>query len=56
MQDNAKQIKDQSGISYILHTKFEIIRNKLGKIKDYKLLDARFLPSNGNKKLLERFK
>ena len=56
VQDNAKQIKDQSGISYILHTKFEIIRNKLGKIKDYKLLDVRFLPSMGAKNPLERLK
>ena len=36
------------------HTKFEIIRNKLGQIKDYKFQDARFLPSEGTKNPLER--
>ena len=51
---NSSQIKDEQNMSYILHTKFEIIRNKLGKIKDYKLLDARFLPSSGPKNPLEK--
>ena len=54
VKNSAKQIKDENGISYILHTKFEIIRNKLGKIKDYKLLDVRFLPASGKKNPLER--
>ena len=39
-------IKDRNNITYVLHTKFEIIRNKLGKIKDYRFLDARFLPAD----------
>lgn len=37
-------IKDENNIVYALHTKFEIIRNKFGKIKDYRFVDARFLP------------
>ena len=53
---DGSQIKDENNISYILHTKFQIIRNKLGKIKDYKLLDVRFLPSIGAKNPLERLK
>ena len=45
VKKDSLQIKDKNGMTYILHTKFEIIRNSLGKIKDYKLLDVRFLPS-----------
>lgn len=41
---NSKRIKDSNGIMYTLHTKFEIIRNKYGKIKDYRFVDARFMP------------
>ncbi len=42
------RIKDKkTGMTYVLHTKFEIIRNKLGKIKDYRFVDARFLPEYG---------
>ncbi len=48
------RIKDENGMGYILHTKFEIIRNKLGKIKDYRFIDARFLPEQGPKNPLER--
>ena len=51
-----KQIKDENGIPQILHTKFEIVRNRLGKIIDFKLLDIRFLPAKGNKNPLERLK
>lgn len=40
----SKQIKDKNNIPYVLHTKFEILRNRLGKIKDYRFVDARFLP------------
>lgn len=54
VQDKDKQISDDSGMTYILHTKFEIIRNKLGEIKDYRFQDARFLPSEGAKNPLER--
>lgn len=48
VRKNSSQIKDRNGIAYTLHTKFEIIRNRLGKIKDYKFVEARFLPSRGN--------
>ena len=48
VQNNSKQIKDKNGIIYMLHTKFEIIRNRMGKIKDYKFVEARFLPSGGH--------
>ena len=40
----SKQITDKKGLMYMLHTKFEIIRNKTGKIKDYRFVDAKFLP------------
>lgn len=39
-------IKDRNNMTYVLHTKFEIIRNKFGKIKDYRFIDARFLPAD----------
>ena len=47
VQNNSKQIQDKIGMMYILHTKFEIIRNRMGKIKDYKFVEARFLPARG---------
>ena len=47
VQNNSKQIQDKNGMMYILHTKFEIIRNRMGKIKDYKFVEARFLPARG---------
>ena len=50
------RIKDSKGMTYVLHTKFEIIRNKLGKIKDYKYIDARFLPEFGPESPFERLK
>ena len=40
-------LEDKNGMMYILHTKFEIIRNRMGKIKDYKFVEARFLPARG---------
>ena len=52
----ARRLKDKSGIGYVLHTKFEIIRNKLGKIKGYKFIDARFLPEKGPNSPFEKFK
>lgn len=54
VKQTSKQIYDNNHILNILHTKFEIVRNKLGKIKDYKLLDVRFLPSIGKNNPLER--
>ena len=56
VKKDSKQIKDENGIPQILHTKFEIVRNRLGKITDFKLLDIRFLPAKGNKNPLERLK
>ena len=38
------RLKDKNGILYVLNTKFQIIRNKKGEIKDYKYIDSRFLP------------
>lgn len=44
------------GMTYVLHTKFEILRNKLGKIKDFKFIDARFLPEKGPESPFEKLK
>ena len=54
VNDYRNSIKDDKGMRYILHTKFEIVRNKLGKIKDYRLVDARFLPAQGKGNPLEK--
>lgn len=54
VKNESRQIKDGKGIKYILHTKFEIIRNKLGKIKDYRFIDAKFLPASGTRNPLEK--
>ena len=50
------RIKDSKEMTYSLHTKFEIIRNKLGKIKGYRYIDARFLPEKGPDSPFERLK
>ncbi len=44
VKNPSKQVKDKSGTAYALHTKFEIIRSRTGSIKDYRFVDARFLP------------
>ncbi len=49
-----RQIKDKKGLKYILHTKFEIVRNEIGKIKDYRFVDARFLPASGPRNPLNK--
>ena len=49
-----RQIKDKKGLKYILHTKFEIVRNKIGEIKDYRFVDARFLPASGPRNPLNK--
>ena len=52
-----RRIKDKnSGKTYVLHTKFEIIRNKLGKVKGFKFIDARFLPEFGPESPFEKLK
>lgn len=53
VRDGSRQIKDENGVQYILHTKFEVVRNRLGKFKDYRFLDARFLPAKGPKNPLK---
>lgn len=47
VNDKNLRIKDKQGMTYVLHTKFEIIRDKYGKIKDYRFIDARFMPEYG---------
>ena len=54
VNSDSLRIKDKNKMTYVLHTKFEIIRNKLGKIKDYKFVDARFLPERGPGNPFER--
>ena len=39
-----RRIYDNSGKPCVLHTHFQVIRNSIGEIKGYKLLDAKFLP------------
>lgn len=55
VRNGRRQLQDSNKMPYMLHTKFEIVRNKLGKIKDYKLLDVRFLPAKGVKNPLEKY-
>lgn len=43
----ASKFKDSKKICQGLHTKFEIIRTKTGKIKEFRLLDIRFCPEEG---------
>lgn len=38
---------DNQGIPMGLHTKFEVIRTKTGRIKEYRLEDLRFCPEKG---------
>ena len=45
----AKSFRDSNNTQYGLHTKFEVVRNKSGKIKDFKLVDIKFCPENGAK-------
>lgn len=42
------QIRDKNKTPYALYTKFEIVRSKTGKIKDYRFVDAKFLPIKGS--------
>ena len=52
-----RRIKDnKTGMTYVLHTKFEIMRNKLGKVKGFKFIDARFLPERGPENPFEKLK
>jgi len=56
VQNNSRQIKDNKGMPYALHTKFEIVRGKNGNIRDYRLVDARFLPAKGENNPIEKYK
>ena len=49
IESRAKNFVDDLGTEYGLHTKFEVVRNKDGEIKKYKLIDLKFLPENGEK-------
>ena len=52
----ANRLKGKDSEAYVLHTKFEIERNRAGKIKGYRLVDARFLPEKGKDSPIERYK
>lgn len=49
VNDKKKKLYDNAGIAYALHTKFQTIRSKTGKIKGYELVDAKFCPEKGAK-------
>ena len=51
-----KRIYDIDGVPCVLHTKFEVVRNKAGKTKGFNFVDARFLPEYGAKNPFERIK
>ncbi len=44
-----KKLYDNNGLEYGLHTKFQTIRSKTGKIKGYQLVDVKFCPEKGPK-------
>jgi len=50
----AKKIRDERGINLGLHTKFEVIRTKNGKIKDFKLAAIKFCPEIGENNPFKR--
>lgn len=56
VNDKNVRIRDPQNMTYVLHTKFQIIRNKLGEIKDYVFQDARFLPETGQHSPFEKIK
>ena len=45
--DSKKRIMCSDGLEYGLHTKFEVVRDKNGKIKSYDLVDIKFCPESG---------
>ena len=47
VQGKNRRLYDANGEPYSLHTKFEIKRNKNGKIKGYELVGIKFCPDNG---------
>lgn len=42
-----RRMFDKSGMEYGLHTKFQTIRSKTGKVKGYQLIDCKFCPQQG---------
>jgi len=46
---NAKSRKlyDANGVAYSLHTKFQAIRSKTGKLKGYNIIEVKFCPDTG---------
>lgn len=51
-----RRVKDLNSFTQVLHTKFETIRDKLGKVKGYRLVDIRFLPENNYQNPLEKYR
>ena len=47
VNNSERKIADKNGLKYGLHTKFEVVRNKTGKIKGYELVDIKFCPESG---------
>lgn len=45
----APKFKPNSKIPHGLHTKFEVVRTKTGRIKEFRLLDIKFCPQEGPK-------
>ena len=52
----SRKIYNTDGTPCSIHTKFQITRNKNGKIKDFEFIDARFLPDQGPQNPFERIK
>lgn len=53
--NKASRIKGNDNRNCALNTKFEIIRDRNGKIKDYKLKDVRFMPETGKDSPIEKY-
>ena len=49
VKKRAQMFHDKDGNLYGLHTKFEIVRNKEGKIKDFEFRGVSFRPEKGEK-------
>ena len=43
----SRKLYDSEGIPYSLHTKFEAVRSRTGKLKGYKIIDVKFCPDSG---------
>ena len=54
IKSKAPFFKNKNGEQLCLHTIFEPIRSRNGRIKDYKLVDMKYLPINGNENPLIR--